>query len=206
VSRLRTVLVTHIPLEVGDGRVEAIEPGLFEAVEPGALECQLLAAQTSQEPRSVALRFGQGKLALALVVTLEDGKQISRLDLLPRGDAHLFDAHARPGPDDDRPRFWLQMRQRTDVRAGDRARRRTWRRGLRPRTGHRPHHREHQADRLPPAHYQHHGCRLPMQGPGLPGCAALQNSIHDFCDVIVSETSRAKTMTDRGLRDGILLR
>jgi hypothetical protein len=73
VPRLRTVFLTHFRLEIGDGRAEAIEPGLFEPVEPVSLECQLLAAQASLEPSSIALRFGKGKLALALVVTLEDG-------------------------------------------------------------------------------------------------------------------------------------
>jgi hypothetical protein len=70
---VRTGLLTHFPLEIGDCRAEAIKTGLFEAIEPGALECQLLAAHASLEPPSVALRFGQGKLALALVVTLEEG-------------------------------------------------------------------------------------------------------------------------------------
>jgi hypothetical protein len=63
----------HFPLEIGDGRTEAVESGLFEAVESGSLECELLAAQASLEPSSVALGLRQGKLALALVVTLEDG-------------------------------------------------------------------------------------------------------------------------------------
>jgi hypothetical protein len=108
VPRLRTILVTHFCLEIGDGRAEAIEPRLFEAVEPGALECPLVAAEASLEPGRVALRFGQGKLALALFVTLEDGEQFACLDVLPLGDSHLFHAHARPGPDHDRSRFRLQ--------------------------------------------------------------------------------------------------
>jgi hypothetical protein len=66
-------VLTHFPLEIGDGRAEAIEPGLFEAIEPRPLECQLFAAQTSLESRGFALGFGQGELALALIVTLKDG-------------------------------------------------------------------------------------------------------------------------------------
>jgi hypothetical protein len=100
---VRSGLVTHFPLEIGDSLAEVIEPGLFEAIEPGALECQLLAAHAALELRSVALRFGQCKLALALIVALEDGQKLSRLHVLPLGDAHLIHAHARPGPDHDRP-------------------------------------------------------------------------------------------------------
>jgi hypothetical protein len=168
---VRGGLVTHFLLEIGDGFLQAIEPGLFESVEPISFECQLLAAQASLELRSVALRFGQGKLALALVATLEDGQEFSRLHVLPRGDAHLFHAHARSGPDHDRPRFRLQMCQGTDVRAGDRARSPAGRLGL--GLGRRTRHRERQGYRLPSADHPDHGCRLRMQYPGLRGYAAL---------------------------------
>jgi hypothetical protein len=102
-SRLRSGPLTHFPLEIGNRRAKAIEPGLFEAIEARLLECELFAAQTSLESRSVALRFGQGELALTLVVTLEDGQHFSGLYVLPLDDAHLFHPHARSGPERDRP-------------------------------------------------------------------------------------------------------
>jgi hypothetical protein len=98
---LRSSLPTHFVPEIGNRRAEAIEPGLFEAIEARPLECKLFTAQASLEPRSVALRFGQGELALPLIVTLEDGQQLSGLHVLSLGDAHLFHPHARSGPDRD---------------------------------------------------------------------------------------------------------
>jgi hypothetical protein len=174
---VRTILLTYFRLEIRDRRAEAIEPGLFEVVEPSPLECQLLAAHASLELGSAALCFGQGKLALALVVTLEDGEQISRLHVLSLGDEHLLHAHARSGPDHDRPRLRLQMGQCTDVRAGDRARSPARRLCLRRPTRQRPRHRERQGNRPPSADHQSHGCRLPVQYPGLRRCAPFPSII-----------------------------
>jgi hypothetical protein len=173
--------MTHFVPQVGDGRAEAIEPGLFEAVEPGAIQCHLIAAQASLEPRGVALRLGQGKLALALVVTLEDGQEVSRLHVLPLGDAYLFHAHARPGPDHDRPRFRLQMRQGPDVRASDGARSPARRLGL----GGGARHRDRQGHRSPSAGHQDHGRRLRLQYLSLRGCAPpSKNTLYSTMIVI----------------------
>src|SRR5262249_16181349 len=130
-----------------------------EAIEPSALDCELLAAQTSQELRSVALRFGQGELALSLIVTFEDRQQFAGFHVLPLGDWYLFHAHARSSPDHAHPGFWLEIREGTGGGAGDfisRVARRLvldWRTQRYKRQGYR----------FPSADRQEHGHLLPLK-------------------------------------------